>query len=123
MLNPLRSKPPVEIPDRPTLSKRERVAIWNAQNGLCPRCLKPVALSGLDVHYDHDDAREVSGDDSLGNLRAMHVRCHREKTSTEDVPRITKAHHQEKLTRPKERKRSGFNTWRRFDGTIVRRES
>lgn len=42
--------------------------------------------------------RELSADDSLGNLAAMHTACHSEKTSTEDRPRIDKAHRQEKLT-------------------------
>lgn len=120
-INPLRSRPRVEIPDRPKLSKREKAAIWNAQNGLCPRCLKPVAFAGLDVQYDHDDPREISGDDSQANLVALHTWCHADKTSSEDRPRITKAHRQEKLTRPKERKRGGFRQWRRFDGSIVKR--
>ena len=52
----------------------------------------------------------------------MHkVPRHERKTLDEDRPRITKAHHQEKLTAPRVCKRSGFRVWRKFDGTIVRR--
>lgn len=106
--NPLRSRPPVIVPPRGALTKTQKVTIWNREGGICPRCLKPVALEGLGVQYDHDVPRELSADDSLGNLYAMHTECHGEKTTREDRPRIDKAHRQEKLTRPKERKPGGF---------------
>jgi hypothetical protein len=99
--NPLMSRERVIVSKRGTLSKADKVKIWNAQNGICPRCLKPVAIEGLGVEYDHDVPRELSNDDGLGNLFAMHSDCHREKTLGDDRPRITKAHRQEKLTRPK----------------------
>jgi 5-methylcytosine-specific restriction protein A len=120
-LNPLMTRDRVMIPARPDLTKAQKVAIWNAQNGLCPRCGKPVPLEGAGVQYDHDNPREISADDSLGNMAAMHTHCHSEKTRTEDVPRIAKAKRQEKLTRAKVRKPGGINAWRKFDGTIVRR--
>jgi hypothetical protein len=121
-LNPLRSRPPVEIPDRPAPTKAQKVAAWNRENGLCWWCGKPVALEGADVAYDHRTARGLSGDDTTDNLAPMHVEpCHAAKTYGEDIPRIAKAKRQEKLTRPKERKRSGINAWRKFDGTPVYR--
>lgn len=123
MHNPLRSRPPVVIPPRPDLTKRQKVAIWNAQKGLCPRCLKPVPLEGLGVQYDHDVPREISADDSLGNLFALHTACHGEKTATEDAPTIAKTHRQEKLTRAKERKPGGFKGWRGFDGRAIWRNT
>lgn len=107
--NPLMSRERVVVPPRGTLSRPQKVAIWNAQNGLCPRCLKPVPLEGQGVEYDHDNPRELSADDSLGNLAAMHPRCHSEKTHTEDRPRIDKAHRQEKLTRAREPKRHSLS--------------
>lgn len=124
-INPLMTRERVVVPDRPALTKAQKVAIWNSQNGLCPRCLKPVPLEGQTVQYDHDVPRELSADDSLGNLFAMHTRCHADKTQTEDRPRITKAHRQEKLTRPKVQKRHGLNKHptlkRGFDGKVVAR--
>ncbi len=108
MHNPLRSKPPVVVSKRGSLSRADKVRVWNAQNGICPRCLKPVPLEGLGVEYDHDVPRELSNDDSLGNLFAMHTDCHLRKTLDEDRPRIAKARRQEKLTRPREHKPGGF---------------
>jgi len=124
MHNPIMSRERVIVPPRGTLSRADKVKVWNAQNGICPRCLKPVALEGLGVEYDHDVPRELSADDSLGNLFAMHSRCHSEKTLTEDRPAITKAHRQEKLTRAKVRKPGGLShptLRRKLDGSVVRR--
>lgn len=126
MHNPLRSRPPVIIAPRPNgPTKAQKVVIWNAQNGICPRCGKPVPLEGLGVEYDHDIPREISNDDSLGNLFALHVACHSEKTNTQDKPRIAKTHRQEKLTRPKVQKASGFRKhptlYRGVDGQLKER--
>jgi 5-methylcytosine-specific restriction endonuclease McrA len=112
----------VIVPRRGFLSKAAKVAIWNAQNGICPRCLKPVPQEGLGVQYDHDVPREISADDSLGNLFALHTACHAEKTAKEDAPTIAKTHRQEKLTRPKERNPGGFKGWRNMRGEIVWRD-
>lgn len=124
--NPLRSKPPVIVPPRKALTKAEKVAVWNAANGLCWWCGKPVALEGLGVAYDHRLARGLSADDTTENLAPMHAEpCHAEKThgKTGDIARVAHAKRQEKLTRPKERKPGGFRGWRRFDGSPVHREN
>lgn len=119
-INPLRTREPVEITARPTLGKSQKVAIWNRENGICWWCGKPVAALGLGVEYDHKSARELSGNDDPSNLYPMHKqRCHERKTLDEDRPQITKAHRQEKLTRPREQKRSGFRGHRKFNGEIV----
>ena len=103
-INPLRSREPVVIPDRPAPTKTQKTAAWNARNGLCWWCGKPVARDGLDVEWDHELPRELSADDSAENLAPLHVKCHAQKTSGEDRPRIDKARRQRKLTEPKERK-------------------
>lgn len=118
-LNPLRSRPPVVIPPRKAPSRAEKVAAWNAVNGICQLCGKPVPLEGEGVQYDHEQMREISGDDSVANLRPTHTRCHIEKTATEDAPLMAKVRRQEALTRPKVRKAGGFRGWRKMDGTIV----
>lgn len=120
-LNPLMSRQRVEIPDRPTPTKAQKAAAWNAVNGLCELCGKPVAPSGPDVQYDHRDMREITGDDSVSNLRPLHVACHARKTSDHDAPLIAKVRRQEKLTKARVKPARGFRQWRRFDGTIVRR--
>lgn len=125
MLNPLRTRDPVEIPERPSLTKAQKTAVWNRENGLCWYCLKPVAHLGEGVVYDHKTPRALNGCDDLEGIFPIHAHpCNEHKTfgKTGDIARVAHAKRQEKLTRPKERKRSGFNAWRKFDGTIVRRD-
>lgn len=122
--NPLRSREPVVVPDRRAPTKAEKVAAYNAANGLCWWCGKPVAAAGSDVHWDHDIPRGISANDSAENLRPLHVRCHAAKTNgpSGDIAAVAHVKRQQKLTRPKEHKRGGFTAWRKFDGTIVRRD-
>ncbi len=109
-INPLRTRERVVVPDRPKPTKAQKIAAWNRENGICWWCGKPVAASGLGVEYDHMDPRELSANDSVENLYPMHAgRCHLRKTLDEDRPRITKAHHQEKLTRPREKSRRSLS--------------
>lgn len=124
--NPLRSRETVIIPDRPTPSKATKVAAWNKAGGICWWCGKPVAAEGLGVQYDHKRPRELSGDDTLDNLFPMHTSpCHERKTRDEDRPAITKAHRQERLTRAKVKKPSGFRQhptlYRGLDGQVRER--
>lgn len=124
--NPLRSREPVIVPDRPPPTKAQKVAAWNRENGICWWCGKPVALDGLGVAYDHRIARGLSADDTTDNLAPMHAEpCHAEKTygKTGDIARVAEAKRQEKLTRPKEKKPGGFRGWRKFDGTPVFNQS
>lgn len=122
-INPLRSRPAIEISDRKAPTKAQKVAAYNAANGLCWWCGKPVAPDGLDVRWDHDSPRGISGDDSAENLRPLHVKCHDAKTygPEGDIATVAHAKRQEKLTAPKVRKPGGMRAWRRFDGTIVRK--
>lgn len=121
-LNPLRLREPVIVPDRPPLTKAQKTAIWNRENGLCWYCLKPVAPEGSGVIYDHKTPRELNGSDALEGIFPIHTEpCNRAKTYGEDIPRIAKAKRQERLTRAKVKKPGGFRGWRRFDGTVVRR--
>lgn len=121
-LNPLMTRERVVIPPRKAPTEAEKVAAWNRANGLCELCGKPVPPKGPDVQYDHRDMREITGDDSVSNLRPVHVPCHARKTGEHDAPLIAKVRRQEKLTRAKVRKAGGFTAWRKFNGEIVRRE-
>lgn len=115
--NPLMSRERVIVPDRPQPTKAQKTAAWNRENGVCWWCGKPVAPVGLTVEYDHKLPRELSADDTVGNLYPMHkARCHERKTLGEDRPRITKAHHQERLTgarikKPGRRIAAHVNPW------------
>lgn len=122
-INPLRTRERVVIPDRPQPTKAQKTEAWNAVNGICWWCGKPVARDGLDVRWDHTQARGLTGDDSTGNLAPLHVKCHDAKTHgpAGDIATVAHAKRQEKLTEPKVRKQSGFKAWRKFNGEIVRR--
>lgn len=124
-MNPLRSREPVEIAERPALTKAQKTAAYNLANGICWWCGKPVARDGLDVRWDHRDPRAITGDDTVENLAPLHVRCHDEKTNgpTGDIARVAHVKRQSKLTEPKVRKRGGFRGWRKFNGDLVRRDT
>ncbi len=125
--NPLMSRERVVIPPRKAPTKAEKVAAWNAANGICELCGKPVALDGPGVEYDHESMREISGDDSVENLRPTHPRCHLEKTSKHDAPKLAKVHGQEGLTRARREKRGGFQRHpdlvRGVDGKVKERRT
>jgi len=110
MLNPLRSRPPVEIGERPAPTKRQKAAAWSRVNGLCWWCGKPVAPDGRDVEWDHELPRGLTGDDSAENLAPLHVRCHAAKTNGKDgdIARVAEAKRQSKLTHPKVKSRNSF---------------
>lgn len=90
------------------------------------RCLVCANLNPCRNHGPVEQAAELARNDaaiavSADNLAPLHVRCHAQKTSGEDRPRIDKARRQRKLTEPKVRKPGGFRAWRNFKGEIVRR--
>jgi hypothetical protein len=129
-LNPLRSREPVIVPERPSLSKAQKVAIWNRENGICWWCGKPVAALGPDVIYDHKTPRGLNGSDAPEGIFPIHTRpCNEHKThgKTGDIARVAKAKRQGKLTMPKERKRSGLRRHptlvRGVDGKVRERRS
>lgn len=126
-LNPLRLREPVVIPPRKPPTKAEKVAAWNASGGLCWWCGKPVPPEGPGVEWDHDIPREISADDSAGNLRPLHSKCHDAKTfgAGGDISTIAKTKRQARLAGAKVRKRSGLSKHptlkRTLDGRVVPR--
>lgn len=110
-MNPLRSREPVEIGERPRPTKAQKTAAWNRENGLCRWCGKPVARDGIGVEWDHWIARSISGDDSADNLVPLHVGCHGAKTYGPhgDIAKAAKTKRQQKLTEPKVRKHSSLS--------------
>lgn len=123
-INPLMTRERVVIPTRKAPTRKEKIAAWNRVNGVCERCGKPVALEGASVQYDHEDMREITGDDTVENLRPLHVKCHSDKTANEDIPLIAKVRRQENLTRPKVKSKFGLShptLKRKMDGTVVPR--
>lgn len=118
-INPLGSRERVTVPPRKAMSKANQVASWNRANGCCWWCGKPVAVAGDGVEYDHKIPRELNASDDPEGIWPMHVRCHAEKTSGEDAPRIAKTRRQAKLTEAKVKKPNGFRGWRKMNGEPV----
>lgn len=121
-INPLRSRVLIDVPERPTITKAQKIAIWNRENGLCWFCLKPVPPLGPDVIYDHKTPRALNGSDDPAGIFPIHSSpCNERKThgKTGDIARVAKAKRQAKLTAPKVRKPGGFRGWRKMNGEIV----
>jgi 5-methylcytosine-specific restriction protein A len=79
---------------RRRISTRERVDIFNRNNGICHLCSMKID-AGQEWDVSHDTPLEMGGDDAGDNLKPAHRRCHRHHTATVDVPIIRKAQRKE----------------------------
>lgn len=69
----------VQIPDRPHISDKRRLAIYLRDGGRCQACNAKVGKG--EYHIDHDEQRWLAGDDSDENLRVLCIPCHKPKTA------------------------------------------
>lgn len=116
---------PVIIPPRRSLTRAQRVCMFDAHNGICVICETKIQV-GQPWIDEHINPREISADDSMENRGPAHVHCAREKTKS-DVKLIAKV----KRVRAKHlgiKKPSRFQTARsgpfkqKIGGGIVPRE-
>jgi 5-methylcytosine-specific restriction protein A len=77
-----------------------KLAAWDRCGGLCEKCRADMA--GRRPEYDHILADAMGGEPILSNCQVLCSKCHRLKTSGEDVPRIAKT---------KRTKRKTINAW------------
>ena len=77
-----------------------KLAAWERCGGFCECCRAKIA--GRKPEYDHILPDALGGEPTLDNCRVMCSKCHRLKTSGEDVPRIAKT---------KRTKRKAVNAW------------
>lgn len=112
---------------RRRMNTTRRARIFQAANGICHLCGQQIDGTRERWDADHVIPLEISGDDGDDNLRPAHERCHREKTSKEDVPTIAKCKrvaakhsgaHKSKSTLPGSK---GSKWKRKIDGTVVPR--
>lgn len=75
-------------------SKSARVALFLKYEGRCHLCSQPIR-GGWEV--SHEIPLELGGADDDTNAKPAHATCHRQRTSTEDIPRISKAKRQQAL--------------------------
>lgn len=76
-----------------------KLAAWDAAGGHCQECLARIIGR---PEYDHVLPDALGGEPTLDNCRVLCSKCHRLKTSGEDVPRIAKT---------KRTKRKAVNAW------------
>jgi 5-methylcytosine-specific restriction endonuclease McrA len=74
---------------RAEFTKKTMEQAWERANGNCEYCHLP--FDGRRPEYHHHISAALGGGNSLENCRCICVRCHREVTKTEDLPRIVKA--------------------------------
>lgn len=90
----------------------------------CERC--DASIKYKPVHYDHDIPDNLGGEPVLSNCSVLCVPCHKEKTKTQDLPRITKGRRIRKremgIKKPSSFACSRQSKWKkRVDGTVVLR--
>jgi 5-methylcytosine-specific restriction protein A len=78
---------------RRSFSRKDRARIFTASEGVCHLCRGRIGV-GEAWEVEHVIPYALTQDDSDGNLRPAHKKCHAVKTHTEDRPRISKAERQ-----------------------------
>jgi 5-methylcytosine-specific restriction enzyme A len=110
---------------RRTISTRERVAIFQAANGLCHICQSRIVI-GDAWELEHIIPLALGGDDHGENLAPAHVKCHRAK-SVDDAGNTARAKRREARHLGAKTSRTpmpgGRNSpWKRkLNGTTVKR--
>lgn len=111
---------------RRSISKKERVEIFNERNGKCHIC-------GQKIHpqekwdIEHIIPLALGGADSGDNLDLAHQSCHKDKTKA-DVGRLAKAKRQARYHAGKKLSKSPLpcgksSKWKRkLDGSLVKRD-
>lgn len=82
-------------PKRRKLSVKTRHAVLERQRGDCAACHEPITDARFDV--DHITEHDLMGGDDLSNLEALHVGCHRTKTSAR-AKNLAKVHRLAEVT-------------------------
>lgn len=75
------------LPARPSLTKLQRVRIFDGNEGKCHLCGRPINGTREKWEADHVQARWKGGSDKIGNFKPAHVACHAEKSAAETTQR------------------------------------
>lgn len=110
---------------RSEFNTRTKLKAWEKSEGKCEKC--GVKLEVGDAReFDHRIPCALGGDNSLENCVVLCKLCHKEKTSTEDIPRIAKANRvrakhngAKKSTFGRLPGSRGSKFKKRIDGTVV----
>ena len=107
---------------RREFSKQVKRDAFMRANGRCEgnpygdRC--PVKLTIGKYHYDNVIPDGLGGEPTLDNCAVLCVACHKDKTTSKDVPAIAKTKRIQDRERGIKKPRS-MTRWRKFDGTVV----
>lgn len=69
-------------------------------------------------HFDHDIPADLGGTNDLNNCSVLCIPCHKAKTKSQDMPRITKGRRIRRREAGIKKPRT-IRAWRKFDGTPV----
>lgn len=112
---------------RRAMTPARKKRIWEAHNGLCYHCNKPVPMLGPDVRYDHRIGVWFTERDEDEDVSPAHTDCDRSKTSS-DLTKIAKTKRliAKGVGMPRKESRlkgAGFSKTlkKKFDGSLVRR--
>lgn len=81
---------------RRSFSAKDRARIFAAHNGVCHICIGPIKV-GEAWEVEHVIPWALTRDDSDGNLRPAHKKCHREEKTGKDVADIAQAKRREAI--------------------------
>jgi 5-methylcytosine-specific restriction endonuclease McrA len=70
---------PVIIPPRKSLTRAQRVKMFDSHGGICVICGLKILVGSRWID-EHINPREISGDDSMENRGPAHVFCAKQKT-------------------------------------------
>ena len=79
---------------RRSFSAKDRARIFAANNGVCHICVGAISV-GEAWEIEHVIPWALTRDDSDGNLRPAHKKCHRESKTGKDVADIARAKRRE----------------------------
>jgi hypothetical protein len=82
---------------REEFTNKIKLARWDFAQGKCEGTCK-LKIQGR-PEYDHDIPWAISRDSSFENCRCLCKKCHRTKTSDDDMPTIAKVNRIEKKTK------------------------
>src|SRR5215475_632558 len=74
---------------RAEFSKQTKHEAWLRAAGRCEECKQEFGERRPE--YDHIIAAAMGGDNTLGNCKCLCPKCHRTKTSLQDIPCIAKS--------------------------------
>lgn len=102
---------------RREFSKQVKRDAFLRANGHCENAACKGFLTLGKYHYDHDIPDGLGGEPILENCVVLCIACHKDKTTTKDVPAISKTKRIQDRQKGIKKPRT-MTRWRRFDGSI-----